>query len=178
MNINPRTSFLKFLYFIIVFVWVYISFIASNTDNPVHLSYNSAQEIYSFVPQGWAFFTRDPKEEVVQLYMQQDDDLILINKSASLSFKDFFGLKRDVRKKSAELAEILKKIPSRKWSISDDLDKLKNLRSLNTTDTIINVFEEKLLRGNYVIYSSRRKPWAWAKSETKIPYRYIKIYIK
>ena len=179
MIFNPKkTLILKFIYSIIVFSGVYISFISSNRDNPVRLSYNNAQELYSILPQGWAFFTRNPKEEVLQLYKEDKSNLKLINNSASLSFKDVFGLKRDVRKKSAELAEIIKKIPSEKWETKKSSDKMKNLINLKISDTVINVFNNKLLTGDYIIVRSRRKPWAWSNSSITLPYRCIKIHVK
>lgn len=166
------------IYVSIVFSGVYVSFIVSNRDNPVRLSYTSVQELYSVFPQGWAFFTRNPKEEVLQLYQLDQGKLLLVNNSTSLSFKDFFGFKRRTRKVSAELAEIIKKVPVKSWKEYRGREVSEVLKSLMLSDTVPNVFEEKLLTGEYIVYRSKRVPWAWSKSSVKLPYRAVKIYVK
>ncbi len=178
MKIFTLKNLRTVIYVSIVFSGVYISFIVSNRDNPVRLSYTSVQELYSVFPQGWAFFTRNPKEEVLQLYKMEGDKLVLVNNSASLSFKDFFGFKRQTRKVSAELAEIIKKVPTQSWKEHRGGEISEVLKKLVLSDTVSNIFTEKLLSGEYIIYRSKRVPWAWSKSNVKLPYRAVKIYVK
>lgn len=174
-----RIKVYKTLYILFVFFATYFAFIASNTDNPVRLSYSSAQGIYSFVPQGWAFFTRNPKENVVKFYKVENSQLNHINGTTSLSFKDVFGLKRHKRRISEEFSQIMSNIKKEcKWQEFRGVEINKASKKTMVCDTVINNFKAPLLEnGEYLIYSSRRLPWAWAKSKTDIPYKLRKIHI-
>lgn len=171
-------NYQAFLLVFIVFAGVYISFIASNRDNPVRLSYKSNQEIYSVFPQGWAFFTRDPKEDVMILYDFQNKKEEAVNKTASLSTESLFGINREGRRISIELAAVVNKIPAKSWITNEERVSMEMLKALPLNDTIENVVPDPILKGTYVIYRAGRKPWAWAKSPTQMPYKCIKIAIQ
>lgn len=174
INRNYRTFLLVF----IVFAGVYISFIASNRDNPVRLSYKSTQEIYSVFPQGWAFFTRDPKEDVLIVYDFQNNNKEAVNKTASLSLENLLGINRKGRRVSIELAAVVNKIPAKAWSPNREKVSLEKLKSLPLKDTVVNVLPDPILKGTYVIYRATRKPWAWATSSTQMPYQCVKVAIQ
>jgi len=159
-----------------IFLATYFAFISSNTDNPIRLYCLSTQGIYNFVPQGWAFFTRDPKENVLKLYKIQNNELIYINKTASLSFQDAFGIKRNKRGISIELAEIVAGMEtSKKWEGFRDIELSEASKTMKITDTVKVQKKSLLEQGKYIICTSRRLPWAWAKTEVKLPYRAKKI---
>lgn len=170
----------KIIYFISVFTITYISFISSNTDNPVSLNYSNVQRIHDFIPQGWAFFTRNPREDVVKLYKIENSRLVYVNNTSSLSFEDLFGIKRHKRHISAELSDIIINInKTKEWHEFRNTVFLQAVNTIQTSDTIVNKFKKKLLTsGEYVIYSSRRMPWAWESSAVNLPYKLKKIYIK
>jgi antimicrobial peptide system SdpA family protein len=174
LNRNYRA----FLLVIIVFTGVYISFIASNRDNPVRLSYKSTTEIYSVFPQGWAFFTRDPKEDVLIVYDFQNDKEEAVNETASLSLGNLLGINRKGRRISIELAAVVNKIPAKAWTKERKRMSIEKLKSLPLVDTVENVLPNPILQGTYVIYRANRKPWAWAKSKTQMPYKCIKVAIQ
>ncbi len=166
------------IWFLIVGGSISFSFIASNTDNPVRLANSNAQEINSLFPQGWAFFTRDPREEIIRLYEQEEKDYIYLNKSSSLLVADIFGIKRHKRRLSSELAEIIKKIPSKSWMSYENEKLFESMSLLKVTDTLKNEFKNNILKGEKIIYRSKRVPWAWSSSNVKMPYMLAKVYIQ
>lgn len=176
-----KIKFYKLIYIVSVFSITYLAFIASNKDNPVRLKYSNAQRIYDFIPQGWAFFTRNPKENVVKLYKLSDrHNLEYINSTTSLSYKDLFGIKRHKRRISAELSEIISNMKKgEKWKEYRNVKVEDVSKEISTSDTITNNFVNPLLeRGEYVIYSSKRLPWAWENSKVNLPFKIKKIYIR
>lgn len=175
-----KVKIYKSVYLITIFSITYIAFISSNTDNPVHLNYSSAQRIYDFIPQGWAFFTRNPRENVVKLYKVDDHKLVYLNSTTSLSFEDFLGIKRHKRRISAELSEIISNMKkTKKWNEFRNIEVATAVNKIQISDTIENKFKNKLLKsGEYLIFSSKRMPWAWESSNAILPYKLKKIYIK
>jgi len=168
----------KVIYVFLIFLATYFAFISSNSDNPVDLGYSNAQRIYDIAPQGWAFFTRDPKERVVRLYKIQKNELIYINKTTSLSSRDIFGVKRDKRWISIELAGIIANVEtSKKWEEFRNTTFHEAAKSLEITDTVKVKKNSLLDEGEYMVCISRRLPWAWAKADVKLPYRAKKIIL-
>jgi antimicrobial peptide system SdpA family protein len=166
------------LFILVVVAGAYFAFIVSNRDTPVRFSYKSVREYYSIFPQGWAFFTKDPKEPVLKIFRQENGRLVHLNNTASLNLGDALGLKRNKRKMSAELAQTLSKVAATKWTKYEAGNIEEVAVKLPIADTIESKFNHKLLQGEYIFYQSERVPWAWAQSYPKIPFQCIKIFVK
>jgi antimicrobial peptide system SdpA family protein len=166
------------LFILVIMAGVYFAFTVSNRDTPVRFSYKSVREYYSIFPQGWAFFTRNPREAVLKIYRQENGRLVHLNSTASLSLGDALGLKRHKRKISTEFAQVISRVAASKWTKFDTGDIEEKAKGLPIADTIESRFDQKLLQGEYVFYQSERVPWAWAASNPKMPFQCIKIFVK
>lgn len=176
--IRPNGLINAWIWLSIVFLTVFFSFIASNTDNPLRLSTSILQSFKAFLPQGWAFFTRNPREELIRLYEIEGGNVLHLNRGSSLLLNDLYGIKRNKRKLSIELTEIVKKIPADSWIDVTGQDLYKELGSFVVSDTIKNVIKVKLVTGEKILCRSQQVPWAWSSSVSSIPCKCVKIYIE
>lgn len=167
------------IYILSIFFMTYFIFVSSNTDNPLFLGYSSTSKVYVLIPQGWSFFTRNPREDVLKIYRVEKDTLLYINSTVSLSLKDLFGIKRHKKRITAELSEVMFNVKRTQWHEFRKIAIGDAAKEIATSDTIANNFKEPLLKkGVYVIYTCKRLPWAWAKSDVSLPYQLKKVYIQ
>lgn len=153
------------------------SILISSIENPIAPKFAKKKTIFSAFPQGWGFFTRNPREKILKLYRENENgDYVYLTKSNSSS-EFYYGISKENRLQNWEVSTLIPKINKDKW--------IKNQRDsiyFNTTvkDTIINDFVKPSLKGNYVIVLQERIPQAWSKHHKKIimPYDYAKVYIK
>ncbi|WP_313000541.1 SdpA family antimicrobial peptide system protein [Chryseobacterium gleum] len=164
------------LFAIILFIVVLIS---SIPFNPIQYKFNYVNQVYTYAPQGWAFFTREAKEDQVYIYKIENNKLKKISqKHANIS--NFVGLSRKVSKMTMEVEIIAtmldkKKFPKTTWNYDENLygkipDKFI---------TIKNLIKSPILCGDYLIVYHSIVPWAWSKSayKTKMPAKVIKVRI-
>src|SRR5256885_14361051 len=79
--------------------------------NPIRLPFESKLPIIAIVPQGWGFFTREPREPSVEVFTQNGHPLIDSNASPS----NYFGLSRRTRALGVELGLILSQVREDQW---------------------------------------------------------------
>jgi antimicrobial peptide system SdpA family protein len=132
----------------------------------------------SLLPEGFAFFTRDPREFQIVLYTKDKIEVDLHNGSP----KFWFGLKRYPRAFNVELGQIFPVIAKKDWyncqsgdmqCLNDDLLPLYVIKS---------EFPAPLILGDYYVRISDPIPWAWAntfneKNKT-MPSKVMKVSIK
>ena len=135
----------------------------------------------ALAPEGWAFFTRNPREAVVLVHKMRD-----IGRWERLSLANFtpgnlFGLRRSSRLLTTEMALLLRGIPSDRWvpcraSIPECL-----AREKPATFTV----EKKTpavasLCGETVLQVVEPVPWAWSSSRDRIrmPSKILKLKVR
>lgn len=170
---------MKYLYpLLIVLFWIYIlgNIFISTIDIPINKTFESKTTIFSFIPQGWGFFTRDPRESIINVYKKDDENIIKITTPNSTA-ESFFGMSRKNRLKNIELGIITSKIRDDQW-IEGEKNRfiLKDIK----IDTIAHNFKPQHFFGEYYIVEQNRVPWAWSKNYKNLvmPYKYVKIYVK
>lgn len=176
---NPKYLLNLLLFFSIIVGGIFFSFVVSNNDNPVRLENTVKQEIYKLAPQGWAFFTKSPKEETIQLYEKRGNQIIHLNGTSSLLLQDLLGVRRNKRKLNGELTEIAKRVHKKHWTTFNRIASLDSLKILLISDTIRNnTYDTMLIAGEKIICVTKPTPWAWSNSEVVMPSRCVKIHIK
>jgi antimicrobial peptide system SdpA family protein len=122
--------------------------------------------VYSVLPQGWAFFTRNPRESQVLLYRIKNNNIYRLNQRHS-SFDNVCGLKRNCTKLFSEVQLIQTKIPDSIYSsiqfnylyMNDKEFNIDNM-GLNKID-LKNDFKFPILKGEYLLVFQEIIPWAW-----------------
>ena len=177
-----RKNYLLVIFFIvtILFWGVSIVFIAlgSLPYNPLSLSNKNRLKITSVIPEGWAFFTRNPREANVFLYRKQENKIVSVD-VANSSPSMFWGLKRNVRAQGVELEIIFNSINDTNWlKCNDDINKCLNWDTIPAIQ-VQNTTLIHSLCGELFLQKKEPVPWAWSKSREDIhmPAQVIKLNV-
>lgn len=112
----------------------------------------------TIIPQGWAFFTRDPQEDDLYVYKIEKGQLIPV--ITHLNEPDnFFGLKR-FNKGGIEIAFIEKKLMSTAWVKCQKLSNI--IVDTLKTQEIKNEFICPTYKGTYILQRKPPIPFVWA----------------
>jgi len=149
--------------------------------NPIKLKMDLDNKVFTFVPQGWAFFTRDPREAQITIYKKNDkDQFVEINQRHS-SVRNMFGLNRRASKIMSELQFIKKQINdtlfiNTKWNYQENIQG----KIPNSIIPVKNKIKHPILCGEYVVAFQKAVPWAWSQNieQIKMPCKVIRIKIQ
>lgn len=172
---------IKVLYIIFVtFFWIILGFyiLLSSLKESIIFSKYESKIIFNILPQGWAFFTRDPSEAFVEIYEIKNNHIVLFKKQYDFS-NSYLGFSRTQRVKVYEIANIIETIPKVKWSI-----KVNNpiINHINDSIYICNVQKFKFkyfINGEYLFCIKNPIPWAWSNKsqENYVPYQVLRVRI-
>jgi len=135
---------------------VFILSIISKKDQYIFTNTYALSLIKNIFPQGWGFFTKDPKEPNFYLYKVEDkvSEVNLMN----FSPKYYFGFSREPRIISTEIALIANKISFRNWYKNISFDSLLQFQPLQF---IKNDSINALPAGKYIIETKEIVPIEW-----------------
>jgi antimicrobial peptide system SdpA family protein len=149
-------------------------------SNPVKYRFETGSILYSFVPQGWAFFTRDPREAQIAMYQKNDDGNYHLLDTRNASGKFYFGLDRRAAKVMAELQYAKRHIPMQNYV--DSTFNYQTEAIFTNTNTLPhynfeNVLHAPSLCGEYVIVFQKSLPWSWISNleNIKMPAQIVKV---
>ncbi|WP_258101254.1 SdpA family antimicrobial peptide system protein [Marinoscillum pacificum] len=130
--------------------------------NPITISSSRGLWVGSLFPEGFKFFTKNPREPVVQIYEKGlDGSWEVIRHYPNFKSQNLFGIKRESRAIGLEVANILKYIKPEEM-ISIARRELKNIDI-----DLINVPADEnspIMCGEFLISSEEPIPWAWLSS--------------
>lgn len=170
-------KYLKLIYNIL-FVALIITVFSSSIEDSFLFSRTSKRNVMHFLPQGWAFFTRNPKEELVSIYQISQNEIKEVN-IRNGSAKYAFGLNRKPRVKGYEISLMLSQLKPKDF-FSGNFDTIPNIDTckplLIETKYPLKCFEN----GIYVIKAFEPVPWAWSKfnQSSNRPTKYAVIELK
>ncbi|AKD55837.1 hypothetical protein SD10_13950 [Spirosoma radiotolerans] len=146
-------------------VWAGLAFFSLLTyvkDNPIRFSYEFQHNLRTLFPQGWAFFTKSPRDETIQLYRWENNQLTLVDGQRQATFANLMGFRRASRAMSVEYAYLLYNVAADNWARCENdpesfirTHKLTNVRVENNTP-------RPFLAGTYYLIQKGIVPWAWA----------------
>ncbi len=167
--------------FVILFSFLHLNFITTLGDNVMDVSTTEKSVIQFFFPQGWGFFTRNPREPNYKLYRIEEGKLQLVTFKIT-SPKNYYGLSRKGSRLGIEMHRIKDNLPQpTSWESSKV--QLENMQldtiSYPCTNTISGLMYVK--EGNYILKEYHLTPWSWAKHQGRysktfkyIPFQLIK----
>ena len=149
-------------------VFILIVFFTSIHFNPVQNKHNYKRLVYTLVPQGWAFFTRNAREAQTMVYRVNGDQLELLHHRHSC-WHNFFGLSRRTTVYFSEIQGIRSQLTdtdfmSSKWNFQANKTGEFPTEKVEVKNNIAN----PLLCGDYVLVFQKHVPWAWSKNIDKI----------
>lgn len=146
---------------IIICFWTLVSgviLLSNNSSYPI-LSYNTNKTINYLFPQGWGFFTKDPKEITIDVYQLQNNTLKLISIN-NFSTQNLFGCSREARYIGYEFNKLAQSIPKIAY-----VDRIGSVfKSYPNKTYVVKIpFRPKfyLIDKEYVIYQYKIVPFAW-----------------
>lgn len=163
------------LFWAVVIYWIAV---ASMPYSPVSVPRIISLNIQTFWPQGWAFFTRNPREERTYFYRMEGDEAVIQHFHNSRAV-NLFGARRNARLESMELATIAESIPESSWlNCAEGIRHQDSLAYLPSVK-IRNSFRYPKLCGEILIEKKEPVPWAWSKdtSEDEVPSKIAKINV-
>jgi antimicrobial peptide system SdpA family protein len=153
----------------IVLLFAYNLFFSSikfNAQTPTH---RLSKVMKRTIPQGWGFFTKSPREDIIELYKVNNNHSIEKMELRNTSYKNFFGASRQNRKIAMEVSIISELVPDSLWSDNTDITKL----NVPQNKTKVDGKNLKYLKSNeYVLVKRKIVPWAWMEivKPNQIPY--------
>ena len=161
--------------FTVIFGYLHLNFITTLGENVMDVPKKEKTVIQFFFPQGWGFFTRNPREPHYKLYKVEEGVPVLINYSITSS-QNRFGLSRKGSRIGMELERIKSYLPGAgTWEKSTTSLELLPLDSLEYRCTAPITTVLYIQEGNYILKEYRLNPWSWAKHQGAQPktYRYV-----
>jgi antimicrobial peptide system SdpA family protein len=155
---------------VLVFACIYLVFTSSIVVNPLQPANGAKTVTNQFFPEGWAFFTRDPKEALLDVYMQQPGGNV---KKMILPNADYMlGASRKSRILCYQLGSLLgdnREAIRWKSGTGNFTDSLSGLAYQGIKEN------EKFTlfkKGKYILVSTEKLPWLWAKNALKTKPRF------
>lgn len=151
--------------------------VANMPYSPVRNSKRDVNMV-GLMPQGWAFFTRSPREDQMYVYQSIDGELVRLPYS-NISKESWFGFNRKVRAKGIELGNLLERTQHLSWHPCEgNLNDCPGLDTIATHD-IKNTAQLRTVCGEYYLVHRPITPWAWASSDEEfyMPSKILKINV-
>lgn len=139
---------------------------AAMPTTPIRLPFEEQLQVSRWLPQGWRFYTRDPREPALHVYdlsAEGVNPVIWPNSHPG----NYFGLKRTGRSQGIEAGLIQVQVPEDGWR-ECNTSPIDCLRSLQPTTRAINTSPNPSLCGDIGVALVPPVPWAWSHSRQTI----------
>jgi len=139
-----------------------------------------------WLPEGWAFFTRDPREEGVRVYVRRRDGNWTNAIEAPLgAWSNALGLNRAPRRQNVEQGLLLAALPRDGWSPCVSTELALCLDRVDHTVTFANPSPVATLCGEIAVVKQKPVPFAWVVGKDRgelegfrVPNRFIRVEAK
>lgn len=129
------------------------------------------------IPQGWAFFTKSPRETEVLLYEKKGARYQLATQP-NASIINVFGASRRSRIQGIEMGALIQQVSDLKWyDCAESLESCSGMLDSLKAVSVLNGAYRPTLCGEFFFVSKKPVPWAWGSSFARIsmPSQTIKI---
>jgi antimicrobial peptide system SdpA family protein len=128
---------------------------------PFRLPFVDREQVHAVLPEGWAFFTRSPREpELTSYRLHPDGTWHLATQRSSMSFASALGLNRRDRAQGTELAGIVNPLAAADWTGCDQAP-TACLAEVAVARTLPNRSNHPTLCGDVGLVVQDVLPWAW-----------------
>jgi antimicrobial peptide system SdpA family protein len=137
--------------------------------NPLALPFQEELRAQFWVPEGWAFFTRSPREENPYLFVRTTAGWQTASLGPLSHPRNAFGLNRTVRAQSVEMARLLSDAAVRAgWTSCGPADFEDCLEAMSPKIELRNDASVRTICGDIGIARQAPIPWAWSRSKKPI----------
>ena len=151
--------------------------------NPYSPSAKTKLLVQAFIPQGWGFFTKDPREPESFIYSSDGANWRSVLRTPNSSFKNLIGLRRNARAQGAEYGMLLSEISkdSAKWGFCKGTTKTGciEINQNFKIHSVLNKVRRPTLCGELWLIMQAPVPWAWqGQSEpVQMPIKFIRLNV-
>lgn len=138
-------------------------------NNPIKLPLAEVFDIRLILPEGWAFFTRDPRDPEAVVYLRGEDGQWRISPDVPrFHLSNAFGLDRYIRAHGVEMGLVMEEAQK---AVRSDCEKEPQecLEKATAALTVNNPSPRPQLCGQVGIVLRKPVPWAWSRSHQQKP---------
>ncbi|MFJ7747459.1 SdpA family antimicrobial peptide system protein [Peribacillus sp. NPDC097295] len=170
---NDAITFLiSILFFFLLFFYGIMQIMP---NNPIkHLPLSNEIHIYSWFPQGWGFYSKDPRDTTFTIINMQTGELAV--QWPNNRVDNLFGINRKGRSQGIEAGRISSKVTVSDWKEvkGDPVKELKKMKSI----TVDNDSPNPTILGDVGIIFQESTPWNWAKNKDLImPSKIVRVKV-
>ncbi|EJR26667.1 MULTISPECIES: SdpA family antimicrobial peptide system protein [Bacillus] len=146
-------------------------------DSPIRKEEKGFNMAIQFMPQGWGFFSKSPRDETIFVHELQGSNHIQWPNNTA---ENLFGISRKGRGQGIELGLITSSLKKEDWITCDDgIKECKKKEKLNAIE-VENSTPVPNVCGPYIVETREPVPWAWAKitDGENYPTKIVKVNVK
>jgi len=146
--------------------------------NPLNLPGENKTAMVKIFPQGWKFFTRDPRLAEPTPLRKVGDDWVPLENAGSATAANFFGASRQGRALGPELNWVLAPIAESEWQSCDG--PAASCLAKAPTKQVETQLKHPQLCGSIGLVTRQPVPWAWAKRSPAVtmPSKVLRLEIR
>lgn len=149
------SKILFYIFFSLLYIlFAFATFISSLPETTFDFSFNQKYSMGLISPQGWGFFTKNPREDQYFLYKLKHDTKELVT-FRNTSSKNLWGVSKLSRRINLEFQRILGRVDESMWSKSIPLNSKIDIEKSNEF-LFIDI-------GQYLIERREVIPWQYSR---------------
>lgn len=134
------------------------------------------QLLIAVAPQGWAFFTRNPREDRLLVFARTAVGWRSVHAGPHSEPRHVFGFDRSSRAQGVELGLLRVTIPTDRWSDCDE--SITTCVADLTPYVVTNPSPHPTLCGDIALAYQEPVPWAWAdQPDLEMPSRAVRLSV-
>lgn len=145
----------------LVVIWstfFFTTIVSALPYTPLNISDNSKEKILTHVLQGWGFFSKNPRDEMFNVYLlDNEDDLLWPN----VRMDNLLGLSREGRAQGIEAGTLYSQIVQPELDACEG-DVIECLNDLEVYQTLKNEDNTQSICGTVGFSFTKPVPWAWS----------------
>ena len=138
--------------------------IGSVAENALAHSVVEQRFLRAVTPEGWAFFTKSPREAETVAYRRKGDRWVTAV-SPNAHPVHLFGVRRSARVAGIELSDLMRRMPRGHWTPATTEEREATVRRLRPL-RLASRAERPAVCGMLLLESREPIPWAWSRAET------------
>jgi antimicrobial peptide system SdpA family protein len=136
---------------------------AALPSNVIRLPLEDSLKIGGLAPQGWAFFTRDPRERDMLMFVKTDAGWLDASLGPNASLQNLGGISRNARGQGIEVGMLVTRLPPEAWTRCRARHVKACLDEARGHLTLPNLYPRPTLCADEVaLVLVSPTPWAWS----------------
>lgn len=144
-------------------VVIWLTLLSALPYNPISLNFSTELSLKLMMPEGWGFFSRNPREQDLLIYKKQNSEWKSVLNPLTSS-ENWFGFSRDARSLSVEAAMLLDGVDKSNWIQCEDKYFQSCISEKNVSITeLTNESPHPVICDTICMILTEPVPWAWSK---------------